>query len=248
MEQKRRKGRKKQEKLVLFPEVYTNAVKMTDAQFGVLMRAVFEYRFEGRIYEGDDLAVDVSFRTVAGQIDRYAEICETNSNNAKGEEEDGVTETSEIQGNDAESPKGRQNAPPSPNPIPNPSPNSSKGNTADKPPTSTSFDFQAVQELYNCCCPSLPRCTKLTEKRKRAIQSCIKEKFTMEDFEVAFKKADASSFLTGKKTGSTFRAGFDWVVNPSNLAKVLEGNYDDMEEKHNGKIESKPLWTVGTTV
>lgn len=134
MEQKRKKGRKPQEKLVLFPEVYTNTAKMTDAQFGVLMRAVFEYRFEGRIYEGDDLAVDVSFRTVAGQIDRYAEICKTNSNNAKPDGEDGATEISEILGNAAECPEGHQNATPIPNPIPDPSPNSSKGNTADKPP------------------------------------------------------------------------------------------------------------------
>lgn len=151
MEQKRRKGRKKQEKLVLFPEVYTNAVKMTDAQFGVLMRAVFAYRFEGRIYEGDDLAIDVSFRTVAGQIDRYAEICETNSNNAKGEEEDGTTESSEIQGNAAESPKGQQNAPPIPTPIPDPSPNSSKGNTADKSPSRHRFTPPTVEEVIAYC-------------------------------------------------------------------------------------------------
>jgi len=151
MEQKRRKGRKKQEKLVLFPEVYTNAVKMTDAQFGVLMRAVFAYRFEGRIYEGDDLAIDVSFRTVAGQIDRYAEICETNSNNAKGEEEDGTTESSEIQGNAAESPKGQQNAPPIPTPIPDPSPNSSKGNTAEKPPSRHRFTPPTVEEVIAYC-------------------------------------------------------------------------------------------------
>lgn len=151
MEQKRRKGRKKQEKLVLFPEVYTNAVKMADAQFGVLMRAVFAYRFEGRIYEGDDLAIDVSFRTVAGQIDRYAEICETNSNNAKGEEEDGAAESSEIQGNAAESSKGQQNAPPIPTPIPDPSPNSSKGNTADKSPSRHRFTPPTVEEVIAYC-------------------------------------------------------------------------------------------------
>lgn len=154
MEQKRRKGRKKQEKLVLFPEVYTNAVKMTDAQFGVLMRSVFEYRFEGRAYEGDDLAVDVSFRTVAGQIDRYAEICETNSSNAKGEE-DSVTETNEIQGNTAERSQNRQNTPPNPIPNPYPFPNSSKDKTAEKPPTPVRKEFsrygwvKLTQEEYD---------------------------------------------------------------------------------------------------
>ncbi len=131
MERKQRKGRKKQDKLVLFPEVYTNAVKMTDAQFGALMRAVFAYRFEGSVYEGDDLAVDVSFRAVAGQIDRYAEVCGTNRNNASGE-----AECSEIQGNSEECTEGQRNHPPNPipNPIPSPIPNPHTENTAGKPP------------------------------------------------------------------------------------------------------------------
>lgn len=129
MEQKQRKGRKKQEKLVLFSEVYTNAVKMTDAQFGALMRAVFAYRFEGSVYEGDDLAVDVSFRAVAGQIDRYAEVCDTNRNNASGE-----AECSKIQGNSDECTEAQRNHPPNPIPYPIPSPIPHTENTADKPP------------------------------------------------------------------------------------------------------------------
>ncbi len=147
MEQKR-KGRKKQEKLVLFPEVYTNAVKMTDAQFGVLMRAVFAYRFEGSVYKGDDLAVDVSFRAVAGQIDRYAEVCDTNRNNASSEDE---AECSEIQGNSGECSDMQRNHPPNPIPypipIPNPIPNPHIENTADKPPVS-SGSFERFWSAY----------------------------------------------------------------------------------------------------
>lgn len=120
-----RKGRKKQEKIVLFPEVYTNAVKMTDAQFGALMRAVFAYRFEGILYEGDDLAVDVSFRAVAGQIDRYSDVCEANRNNATGEYENGAAECSESQRNTVECSENQRKPTPNPIPIPipNPSPN-----------------------------------------------------------------------------------------------------------------------------
>ena len=47
------------------------------------MRAAFSYRFAGEVYSGDDVAVDVAFRTVASQIDRYQEFCNTLSNNAK---------------------------------------------------------------------------------------------------------------------------------------------------------------------
>ena len=79
-------ARKKQETLVLFPEVLSITQKLIDEQFGILMRAAFSYRFAGEIYSGDDVAVDVAFRTVASQIDRYQEFCNTQSMNAKGSE------------------------------------------------------------------------------------------------------------------------------------------------------------------
>lgn len=50
------------------------------------MRAAFSYRFAGEVYSGDDVAVDVAFRIVASQIDRYQEFCNTQSMNAKGSE------------------------------------------------------------------------------------------------------------------------------------------------------------------
>lgn len=104
-------GRKKQETLVLFPEVTTITRKFTDTQFGVLMRAVFSYRFNGEVYSGEDAAVDVAFQAVIGQIDRYQEFCQKQSNNAKGNE------------NTPSTAKGSQNqpsAPPCPSPCPSP--------------------------------------------------------------------------------------------------------------------------------
>lgn len=68
---------------MLFPEVMAITRKFSDAQFGVLMRAAFSYRFGGDVYSGDDAAVDVAFQAVASQIDRYQEFCNTLSNNAK---------------------------------------------------------------------------------------------------------------------------------------------------------------------
>lgn len=76
-------ARKKQETLVLFPEVMAITRKFSDEQFGILMRAAFSYRFGGDVYSGDDVAVDVAFQAVASQIDRYQEFCNTLSNNAK---------------------------------------------------------------------------------------------------------------------------------------------------------------------
>ena len=76
-------GRKKQETLVLFPEVMEITRKFSDEKFGILMRAVFSYRFSGEEYGGDDLAVEVAFRSVVSQIDRYADYCDTLSRNAR---------------------------------------------------------------------------------------------------------------------------------------------------------------------
>ena len=68
--------------MVLFPDVLEVTQKFTDSQFGQLIRAVFAYRFSGSEYTGEDFAVDVAFRMLKGQIDRYFDVCEINRENA----------------------------------------------------------------------------------------------------------------------------------------------------------------------
>lgn len=60
----------KQETLTLFPEIEEVTRKMSDSQFGSLIRAVMAYRFRGEAYNGDDIAVDIAFRFVSSQVDR----------------------------------------------------------------------------------------------------------------------------------------------------------------------------------
>ena len=76
-------AKKRQETLVLFPELVQITRKFTNEQFGILMRAAFAYRFTGELYDGDDMALEVALQTVANQIDRYAEFCEQQSDRAK---------------------------------------------------------------------------------------------------------------------------------------------------------------------
>ena len=93
-------ARKKQETLVLFPEVLQITRKFTDAQFGALIRAVFSYRFGGEEYSGDDMAIDVAFQAIANQVDRLKEYSEINEKNAAGSEsKQGGAECSEMQEN-----------------------------------------------------------------------------------------------------------------------------------------------------
>ena len=79
-------ARKRQETLALFKDVLNITEKFSDAQFGVLLRAAFDYRFEGEGYQGEDALVELAFRMLEAQIDRYREACETNTKNAQREE------------------------------------------------------------------------------------------------------------------------------------------------------------------
>lgn len=60
----------KQDCITLFPEVEAVTRKLTDAQFGALIRAVFAYRRCGETYAGDDAAVDIAFQFLSNQVDR----------------------------------------------------------------------------------------------------------------------------------------------------------------------------------
>ena len=132
-------ARKKQDTLVLFPDVFNSTKNMTDTQFGVLMRAVFDYRFSNRVYEGDDLAIDVMFRTVKNQIDRYRETCAVNSRNASSQNKtESAAELSGMQGKTAEPSEETENLPHTHTPNHNHSHNHSDSK-ADKPPAYTRF-------------------------------------------------------------------------------------------------------------
>ena len=94
--------------------------------------------------------------------------------------------------------------------------------------TSTS-SADAVARLYNDLCPSLPSVRTLSDKRKRDIKARLK-KYTLDDFQKVFEKAEKSSFLRGDNERG-FRASLDWLINEGNMAKVLDGNYDDRPNK-----------------
>lgn len=82
-----------------------------------------------------------------------------------------------------------------------------------------------VAALFNQICVSYPSVQSLSEARKKAIKARFKT-YTLEDFEILFEKAEASDFLKGGN-GRNWSANFDWLIRDSNMAKVLDGNYDN---------------------
>lgn len=104
--------------------------------------------------------------------------------------------------------------------------------------------YATIRELYNSVCGSYPRLVKMSEARKKAINARMKTGYTLNDFQTLFEKAEASDFLKGKNKRN-WSATFDWLVSDSNMAKVLDGNYDTRKEAvENGPepTNSVQLW------
>jgi hypothetical protein len=75
----------------------------------------------------------------------------------------------------------------------------------------------------------LPKLRGTSENRRKKIQKLNeylkKQNVTWEEF---FEKIEKSDFLTGRD-GKWHNCGFDWILEPRNYVKILEGNYDNRE-------------------
>lgn len=87
------------------------------------------------------------------------------------------------------------------------------------------IDYQKIVDMYNDTCVSFPRVTTLSDQRKKAIKARLNN-YSIDDFKVLFEKAESSTFLKGGN-GRNWSANFDWLIKDSNMAKVLDGNYDN---------------------
>ena len=85
-----------------------------------------------------------------------------------------------------------------------------------------------IQDYFNSVCGSYPRLVKMSEKRKKAIKARMNTGYTVDDFKTLFNKAESSDFLKGKNKRN-WTADFDWLIRDNNMAKTLEGNYDNRE-------------------
>jgi len=100
--------------------------------------------------------------------------------------------------------------------------------------TSTSVDYQCIANYFNSICVSFPKVQMISAARKKAIKARLNNGYTYSDFEKLFKLAENSEFLKGKNNRD-WQATFDWLTKDANMAKVLDGNYNDK-----AVIEDKP--------
>ncbi len=96
--------------------------------------------------------------------------------------------------------------------------------------TEQTTPYKAIADLYHEVCLSFPKLRNVGETRKKAIAARWKEYHQdLDAFRELFARAEASSFLKGKNARN-WSATFDWLMNSANMAKVLEGKYDDQEK------------------
>jgi hypothetical protein len=82
-------------------------------------------------------------------------------------------------------------------------------------------------EIWNhVCAPILPQVLSITSRRLSTIKARLKEHPDLEEWKAIFQRVISSPFLRGENDKG-WRADFDWALNPNNLAKILEGKYDD---------------------
>lgn len=84
--------------------------------------------------------------------------------------------------------------------------------------------YQLIADMFNDTCVSFPRITTLSNARKKAIKARYKQ-YSLDDFKRLFEKAEASDFLKGSNSRN-WSANFDWMIKDTNMAKILDGNYD----------------------
>jgi predicted phage replisome organizer len=81
-----------------------------------------------------------------------------------------------------------------------------------------------VVNMFNST--TFPKIKILSPKQKSAVIRAVKE-IGLENLEFCFKEASESKFLNGENSKG-WVANFDWLIDPHNVAKVLNGNYNSV--------------------
>ena len=82
---------------------------------------------------------------------------------------------------------------------------------------------------WNSICIDLPKVKTMTDARRKKIHARL-EDFSEADIIEAMMKIQESDFLSGREGG--WKANFDWLfLNSTNMAKVLEGNYQNKQPR-----------------
>lgn len=101
-------------------------------------------------------------------------------------------------------------------------------------------NYQLIADMYNDTCVSFPHLKSLSDARRKAIKARLKL-YTLDDFQKMFEKAEASDFLKGRNDRN-WSATFDWMIKDTNMAKILDGNYDNKKNNLEQSYDMISRW------
>jgi hypothetical protein len=105
------------------------------------------------------------------------------------------------------------------------------GLPAEPKPKPPAIPYDDILSAYHDALPMLPAVRLLNDARRRKIKSRwheLAERQTVEYWQRFFTYAAQSDFLTGR-SGKWPSCNFDWLMEPGNHLKVVEGNYENRE-------------------
>ena len=101
-----------------------------------------------------------------------------------------------------------------------------------------------IVELWNEVI-TFKRAMGLTPKRKKAIEALLKDFPDLAKWREVFLIVENSTFLSGKSEKPWKGCNLDWVVNPNNWIKIIEGNYSDEKKETNQSAALKLISNLG---
>ncbi|QCX33501.1 helix-turn-helix domain-containing protein [Caloramator sp. E03] len=95
----------------------------------------------------------------------------------------------------------------------------------------TQTPYEEIKNLFNNICVTLPKIRDIKGSRQKTVRQRWKENPDINFFKDLFEKVNNSDFLSGRS--GKWKACFDWIIKPSNLQKIIEGNYDNKDINNN---------------
>ena len=219
--------------------------KLTDEQAGKLFKSIFRYMANGELPEMD-LATEMAFTAIQDYLDENNKKYESRVNaNRENGKKGGRPKTKTVKGESENNPKNPNGFSGNPKNLDSVSDSVSVSDSDTVSPNgeidisvSTDVDtssakkasrtpYSEIVDVFNSYCPSLPKVERISKQRKQKIKTLYNEYGLQKIFDV-FEAAERSDFLSGRS--GAWRCNFDWLLNPTNFLKVLEGNYENKAE------------------
>jgi len=97
--------------------------------------------------------------------------------------------------------------------------------------------------FWNNNCGTLPKVSNVSAGRRTKLNQRRQDKFWVANFETAVVRASKSDFCTGKND-RTWKADFDFILQPDAVSKIMEGKYDNRAPLPNRPAKNQDQWNL----